>query len=128
MSEMIHCFACGNKIHSSASTCPSCGAIQSARPSPHTAEIKIESKVGWNWYAAFFQGVYYAGKGKFGIGLMYNIIGLFPLIALINFFRLGSKANSELTQKEFHWGSAMLVLFIQWIVFVILIALTKKQH
>lgn len=121
--EMIHCFACGHKIHSSAATCPSCGAVQLNKPKPE-AEIKSDDK-GWNWAAAIFQGAYYAGKGKFGKGLLYAVLGIFPLIAVVNFFRLGSKANEELTSKSFSWGSAIFVGLVNYIGYVILLSLGK---
>ena len=122
MSEMIHCFACGHKIHSSAKTCPSCGATQ-PNVTPKTEEPT--KKEGWNWCAALFQGAYYAGKGKFGLGLLYAILGIFPLILVVNFFRLGSKANNDLTQKDFSWFPALFVGLINYIGYMILIRLGK---
>ena len=123
--ELIHCFACGHKIHLSATACPSCGAAQTARPGSQPVKATAEVTSGWSWKAAIFQGAYYAGKGKIGKGLLYAILGIFPLIAIINFFRLGSKANEELSQKEFKWGAAIFVGFINYLGYVILLSLRK---
>lgn len=121
--EMIHCFACGHKIHSSASSCPSCGAVQKKT---QIEESKVaQSKTGWSWKAAIFQGAYYAGKGKIGKGLIYSILGIFPLIAVVNFFRLGSKANEELKSNSFSWGAAIFVGLINYVGYLFLLSLGK---
>lgn len=123
MNEMIHCFACGHKIHNSAANCPSCGAVQANRPVVNqNSELQ---KKAWNWSAAIFQGAYYAGKGRFWKGLIYGIFGIFPLIAIVNFFRLGTKANDELETKSFKWMPAIFVGLINYLGYLILLSLNK---
>lgn len=63
----------------------------------------------WNWLAALFQGAYYAGKGRFWKGLLYAILGIIPIVYIINFFSLGSKANEEIEDVKFNWPLSIFV-------------------
>ncbi|WP_392552247.1 TM2 domain-containing protein [Orbus wheelerorum] len=91
MVDMVYCSGCGNQIHKTALSCPSCGAVTQAN-----IKKSNKSKVVAGLLALFFGGlgVHKFYLGQIGLGVLYlvcTILGLFLLgiptliIAIVSF-------------------------------------------
>jgi phage I-like protein len=79
-------------------------------------EVNKELKVGFNWWAFFFNTVYYAGKGKIKKAALLATVAWFPLFGLFVAIHCGRNANKEIENKEFNWGSAVGVGVFQFLI------------
>ena len=94
---MVFCTACGKQIHEAATTCPSCGAPQQARPAAPTAPAAYapagyatDKRILPAFLLCFFLGVFGAHRfyvGKIGSAiamlLTFGGLGIWMLIDLI---------------------------------------------
>lgn len=94
MSEMVFCRGCGKEIHSSAMSCPSCGAIQRSATVGNRSRITAA-------LLAFFLGAFGAHKfylGRPGLGVLYLLFfwTLIPgLVAFVEFIIYLCKSDEE---------------------------------
>lgn len=90
--EMIQCFACEHKIHSSAKICPSCGAALT----PHNK---------FNWLAFIFTSLYYGGKDSQKKAYLLSALYLIPFSPLFIMVYSGLKANKDIKPSStFKWS------------------------
>lgn len=89
-------------------------------------ETSKELKSGFNWWAFFFNSVYYAGKGKVKKGALLASVAWFPLTGLFVAIHCGRNANKEIDSEEFNWGNAIGVGFLQYILAQLFIYLLKR--
>ena len=78
------------------------------------SENQIEEKKGWSWLGFFFAPLYYAGYGNIKKGVIYAIIGAFPLFGLIIAIIAGKNARKELPigKQKFKWVNVVLIIFL----------------
>ncbi|OON38451.1 hypothetical protein BTJ39_18540 [Izhakiella australiensis] len=79
MSEMVFCRGCGKTLHSTARTCPNCGAVQY----PEGRKSKIAAAL-----LAFFLGGFGVHKfylGQVGLGILYLLFFWTAIPAIIAF-------------------------------------------
>lgn len=97
--KMIFCHNCGNKIPSSISNCPHCGAVQEISHRYTNPEDPIPQGVkGWSWGAFWLNWIWAIGN-KTWIGL----IALIPVVGLIMSIILGFKGR-EWAWKNNQWN------------------------
>ena len=101
MSELVACFACGHKIHSSADKCPSCGATR-----------------GFSWLAFFFGPLYYAGKGSYKKAALLTFLSAIPYVGFLICIYCGFKANKQIDRsRAFNWLAVIPpMVFLVWVV------------
>ena len=73
-----------------------------------------EIKKGWSWKGFFFAPYYYAGYGNLKRGLIYAVVGSFPLFSLVIAFMSGRNANKDLPigKQEFNWKNAGITIVV----------------
>ncbi len=78
------------------------------------SENQVEEKKGWSWLGFFFAPYYYAGYGKVKKGVIYAIIGAFPLFGLIIGIIAGKNARKDLPigKQDFKWANVALTVFL----------------
>lgn len=78
---MVYCTACGKQIHDSATSCPACGAVQSARPASAIPYSPSDKRILPAFLLCFFLGVFgahrfYVGKIGTAIAQIFTFGGL----------------------------------------------------
>jgi len=75
-------------------------------------ENQVEEKKGWSWLGFFFAPHYYAGYGDVKKGVIYALIGAFPLFGLIIAIISGRNARKELPigKQDFNWKNVVLTV------------------
>lgn len=97
MQGMVFCRGCGKEIHSTAPTCPQCGAPQSV-PIVH-GEPLPPGVAGWSWGAFLLNWIWAIGNRTW--------IGLFALVPYVGFVMaiiLGIKGR-EWAWRNGKWDS-----------------------
>ena len=86
------------------------------------SENQVEEKKGWSWLGFFFAPHYYAGYGNLKKGLIYAVIGAFPLFALIIGIIAGRSAKKELPigKQDFKWANVIITVVVNIVVAIIL--------
>ena len=77
-------------------------------------ENQVEEKKGWSWLGFFFAPHYYAGYGEVKKGIIYAIIGAFPLFGLIIGVIAGKNAKKDLPigKQDFKWLNVALTVVL----------------
>lgn len=94
MSAMVFCRGCGKEIHSTAKSCPSCGAFQGGEKNKMAAAL-----------FAFFLGGFGAHKfylGKIGQGIIYLVFcwTLIPaIVAFVEFIIYLCMSDEDFAKK-----------------------------
>lgn len=85
-------------------------------------ENQVEEKKGWSWLGFFFAPHYYAGYGDLKKGLIYAVIGAFPLFGLIIGIISGRNARKDLPigKQDFKWANVGITVVVNIIVAIIL--------
>ena len=99
MMSMVFCRGCGKEIHSTAPTCPQCGAPQMLNQSSSSSLAIPDGIRGWSWGAFFLNWIWAIGN-KTWIGLLC----LIPYIGFVMAFILGFKGR-EWAWKNNDWDS-----------------------
>jgi len=111
MNGMVFCRGCGKEIHSTAPTCPTCGAPQAVPPTLHTYAQPLSTNEnrtksnnatqpvvgGWSW-GGFLLGPIWAIGNNTWIGLL----TLVPYLGIIMSIILGVKGR-EWAWKNKQW-------------------------
>ena len=87
-----------------------------------------EEKKGWSWLGFFFAPYYYAGYGNLGKGILYAILGVFPLFGIIIAIISGKNARKDLPigKQEFKWAN-VAIIFVLIVVFGFILQLTIQS-
>lgn len=82
----------------------------------------MEEKKGWSWLGFLFAQHYYAGYGDLKKGVIYAILGGFPLFAIIIAILCGKNATNDLPigKKEFNWVNVAITVAITIVSYIIL--------
>ena len=89
---MVFCRGCGKEIHSSAPTCPACGAVQIQQQTQSQAQAGYvtDKRILPAFLLCFFFGVFgahrfYVGKTGSGIAQLFTIggLGIWALVDLV---------------------------------------------
>ena len=86
------------------------------------SENQNEEKKGWSWLGFFFAPHYYAGYGEVKKGIIYAIIGAFPLFGLIIGIIAGRSARKDLPigKQDFKWANVGITVAVNIVVAIIL--------
>lgn len=84
------------------------------------------AKTGFNWWAFFFNSMYYGGKGKLQKGLIMALFAWLPIFTIIIGVYCGKKANEELNEEGFDWKKAVGVFVFQLVVGILMLKVLKK--
>jgi len=73
-----------------------------------------EEKKGWSWLGFLFAPYYYAGYGKLKKGVIYVVLGTFPLFGIIIAILGGRNARKDLPigKEEFNWKNIGIIFVI----------------
>lgn len=73
----------------------------------------VKKQTGFNWWAFFAAGPYFAGKGQLGKGLLMGCMSSHPLLLLIVGIYGGFSAKELQSIKSFSWGKAFIIVVVQ---------------
>lgn len=85
-----------------------------------------DSKSGFNWWALFFNTVYYGGKGKVKKALLMALFAWLPIFTVPIGIYCGFKANKEIDNDGFDWPKAIGVGVFQMFIGVMILSILKK--